>query len=384
MTRTRALEFVLLAMLFGCPQPARSNPLDPIRTVFLIMMENESWSDIVGNTNAPYINSVLLPMASHCEQYYDLPGAKYLWYEAGTNFGIASTDSPFTNNCQTPEQVQTTTNHLTTYLYNAGISWKAYLEDSPTNIIELAGYNHYVVRHNPFAFFTDITGTNITTYCTSAFPYGVQHLRPYTEFAADLASNTVARYNFIVPNLCDDMHDVCAPLTNRMLQGDTWLSSEIPRILNSSAYQHGGAVFITWDESSTGTLPIGMLVLSPFAKGGGYASTVYYTPLSTLRSMQEIFHVGPWLGAAGDATDLGDLFRQLEISQITLGPGPSVQLGITGVTPGVTNVVQASTDLSHWTNLSTNSVTSDSFSFTDYPTNEFSRFYRVVEWQSGP
>lgn len=127
-----------------------------------------------------------------------------------------------------------------------------------------------------------------------------------------------------------------------------------------------------------------MLVLSPFAKGGGYASTVYYTPGSTLRSMQEIFHVGPWLGAAGDATDLGDLFRQLEISQIWLGPGPSVQLGITGVTPGVTNVVQASTDLSHWTNLSTNSVTSDTFSFTDYPTNTLTRFYRVEEWQSGP
>src|SRR5712692_9603627 len=35
------------------------------KTVFLIMMENNSWARILGNQNAPYINKTLLPMASY-------------------------------------------------------------------------------------------------------------------------------------------------------------------------------------------------------------------------------------------------------------------------------------------------------------------------------
>src|SRR5438046_121607 len=65
------------------------------RTVFLILMENHNWSQIKGSPSAPYINGVLLPMASYAEQYYNprrihpsLPN--YLWLEAGTNFGIAN------------------------------------------------------------------------------------------------------------------------------------------------------------------------------------------------------------------------------------------------------------------------------------------------------
>src|SRR5438270_11702053 len=63
------------------------------RTVFLIMMENHNWAQIKGSPSAPYINSVLLPMASHAEQYYTPPRLhpsepNYLWLEAGTNFGI--------------------------------------------------------------------------------------------------------------------------------------------------------------------------------------------------------------------------------------------------------------------------------------------------------
>src|SRR5260370_11805093 len=37
----------------------------------------------------------------------------------------------------------------------------------------------------------------------------IAHGRPYAELASDLAANAVARYNFITPNVCDDMHDKC-------------------------------------------------------------------------------------------------------------------------------------------------------------------------------
>ena len=45
----------------------------------------------------------------------------------------------------------------------------------------------------------------------------------YTELETALTQNTVARYNFITPNLCNDMHD-CG-----IAAGDTWLSRNCRR-----------------------------------------------------------------------------------------------------------------------------------------------------------
>ena len=104
------------------------------------------------------------------------------------------------------------------------------------------------------------------------------------------------------------MHDSCKPTRNPIKQGDTWLSQNIPAILNSAAYKAGGAIFITWDEAATGDGPVGMIVLSPFAKGSGYSNTIHYTHGSTLRTFEEIFGVTPLLGDAANQTDLKDLF----------------------------------------------------------------------------
>jgi hypothetical protein len=132
-------------------------------------------------------------------------------------------------------------------------------------------------------------------------------VRPFTELATDLTNGTVASYNFIPPDLCDDMHDSCSPTNNAIKQGDTWLSKNVPAILASSAYKNGGALFITWDEAETGDGPIGMIVLSPLAKGKGYNNKIHYTHGSTLRSFEEIFKV-PLLRNANKETDLSDLF----------------------------------------------------------------------------
>jgi len=117
----------------------------------------------------------------------------------------------------------------------------------------------------------------------------------------------VASYNFITPNLCDDMHDSCTG--GDIPDGDIWLSKNVPAILNSAAYQKSGVLFITWDEADEGDGPIGMIVLSPFAKGGGYSNQIHYTHGSALRTLQEIFGVAPFLGDAAKETDLKDLFR---------------------------------------------------------------------------
>jgi hypothetical protein len=81
----------------------------------------------------------------------------------------------------------------------------------------------------------------------------------------------------------------------------------VPTILNSAAYKNGGALFITWDEAATGDGPIGMIVESPVAKVN-YANSLHYTHSSTLRTMEAIFRVSPFLGDAANATDLSDLF----------------------------------------------------------------------------
>ncbi|HWY16465.1 MAG TPA: alkaline phosphatase family protein [Rhizomicrobium sp.] len=294
------------------PSPAGSPPRHHIQTVFIILMENHNWTgdgnlDIKGNANAPYINNTLIPMASHAEQFYNPPNnhpslPNYLWLEAGTNFGILNDGPPSQNS-------QSTKKHLVTLMETAGVSWKGYMENirgdtcplTDTGKIDQNGNPLYAVRHDPFVYFD-----NVTNHLKKDAPYCIAHVRPYSELAGNLKNNTVAQYNWITPNLCDDMHDTCAG--NSIAHGDTWLSKNVPAILNSAAYQNGGALFITWDEADAGDGPIPMIVLSPFAKGSGYSNSIHYTHGSTLRTMQKIFSLKPLLRDAGQETDLSDMF----------------------------------------------------------------------------
>jgi hypothetical protein len=288
------------------PTPQTTTPIGqpgtPGKTVFLIVMENHNWSDIKGSSSAPYINSTLLPMASHAEQYYNPPGMhpsepNYLWMEAGTNFGITNDDDPAANH-------QSSKLHLVTLLNNAHITWKSYQEDISGSECPLTSSDNYAAKHNPMVFFDDVTNTNDpqSAYC-------IAHVRPYSELRTDLQKNTVARYNFITPNLCNDMHDPCAPLNDPVKQGDSWLAQNLPMILNSEAYKQGGIIFITWDEGEGGDGPIGLIVLSPHARGNDYSNTIHYTHSSLLRTLEEIYGVSPMLGAAAQARDLSDLFK---------------------------------------------------------------------------
>ncbi len=275
------------------PSAIFSNSASPIKTVFVIVMENHNWSEVTG-PDSPYMTQTLVPMGAHAEQYYNPPDnhpslPNYLWLEAGTNFGISEDNDPSVSH-------QGTTQHLTTLLNQKGVPWKAYEENISGTECPLENDGLYGVRHDPFVYFDDVTGN-----MDAQSSYCMQHVRPYTELATDLQNNKVSGYNFITPNTCDDTHD-CSTA-----QGDTWLSHEVPTILNSQAYHNGGAIFITWDEANTGDGPIGMVVLSPLAKKN-YSNTIHYTHSSTLRTMEEIFGVSPFLGDAANATDLSDFF----------------------------------------------------------------------------
>ena len=276
----------------------------------------------------------------------------YLWAEGGTNFGVLNDNDPYTGGTN-----QNTSADLSALLTKAGKTWKSYQEDIDlassngqlTNVplpedqwtvpltsfsgffgSGLNAYNgsnqyNYAAKHNPQVFFTDSNGGNDST---TANPLSKRYA-PLQQFFADLANNTVADYNWITPNQYNDMHTTLAAgykgLTGdaaKIRQGDDFLSQVIPVIMASDAYKNHGAIIIWFDESESDGVPndnaddfnhtVGEIVISSRAhknvNGVPYASPLNYTHSSDLRTMQEIFHVGPFLGDAVNALDLSDLF----------------------------------------------------------------------------
>jgi hypothetical protein len=155
------------------------------------------------------------------------------------------------------------------------------------------------------------------------------------QLAADLASNTVADYSWITPDQFNDMHTA---LTGgftyhgvhytgdaaQIAQGDNFLSIVVPEIMASDAYKNNGAIVIWNDETEDETpgshaFTSTEIVISPLAKGDAYTNTIAYNHSSDLKTLQEIFGVGPrqgigFLGHSGGAPDLSDLFKPGAIS----------------------------------------------------------------------
>ena len=281
----------------------------------------------------------------------------YLWAEAGTNFGVLNDNEPYRVPGGTNQE---TTAHLTTLLTNAGITWKSYQEDIDltrdaanklTNVVlpqaqwsvplkNLSGVfsggpvNYwngsmqydYAAKHNPQVFFTDSNGGNDATHDNPLW----EQYAPLQQFLIDLSSDTVADYNWITPNQHNDMHtgltggfQTLAGDAARIRQGDFFLSQIIPMIMASDAYKNHGVIVLWWDESEKDgvagdnadrfdhTLPF-IIISKDSARnveGKPFASFNNYSHSSFLRTMQEIFRVGPTLGDAANAEDLADLFK---------------------------------------------------------------------------
>jgi len=301
-----------------------------IQYVWIILMENHNWTgnnagaafgdpDIKGNPLAPYVNGWLLQHAAHAERYFNPPGVhpsnpNYLWLDAGTDFGLLTDDDPVTKNITTDQHIE----HL---LDQAGISWKSYAEqdfgnpeydDCPLDFSELD------VNHVPAVYFADDTNNfdSMSAYC-------IAHVVPYSEIATDLANHNVAHYSFISPNVCHDGHEGVSPCASdepadNTQRSDQWLSENVRLITNSPEYKKAGVLFIVWDEAEdSGAFsdgPIGMFILSPFAKGHGerpYQNFIHYDHSSMLKTIEEIFGLQPLLGAAADPAtrDLRDFFN---------------------------------------------------------------------------
>jgi len=244
-------------------------------------MENEETTDVIGNSAAPYINGLATANAL-ATQYYavshpSLPN--YVALAGGSTFGI-------TDDCTTRF---INAGNLADQIEAGGKTWRAYLEGMPSACFVGDAYP-YMQKHNPWIYFNDIR-TNASRCAGDVVPY--------TQLSTDLASGNVPNFVWITPNMCNDMHD-CSIGT-----GDTWLSQQVPAILNSAAYRNGGVLFITWDEGNsyagcctdaTGGR-VATIVMSPLGKTAFQSSTPE-THYSLLRTIEDAWSL-PRLGDAG-------------------------------------------------------------------------------------
>ncbi|MGH2716986.1 MAG: alkaline phosphatase family protein, partial [Actinomycetota bacterium] len=136
----------------------------------------------------------------------------------------------------------------------------------------------------------------------------------YPQLASDLPSGALPAFSFVTPNLIDDMHD------GTIADGDSWLSKNLPTILNSSEYTSGSTVvMITWDEGeggssnnrATNTTDVGChvatLVLSPSTLAGTQSATLF-NHYSLLGSTEQLLGV-PKLGQTASANSMPSAFN---------------------------------------------------------------------------
>lgn len=245
--------------------------------IFLIVMENKGYNQIIESPAAPYLNSLAAryALATHYVAIDHPSVSNYLALFAGNTF-----TGPINDNCST---CYVDAPNLADQIESSGRTWKGYMEDLPSPCF--LGYSSglYVMRHNPFPYFADIR-TNLAR---------CNRIVPYTQMATDLAEGTVPNFSWITPNLCDDMHN-CS-----VSKGDAWLARNVPPILGSSAFRNGGVMFITWDEDEfTSFNQIATLVISPKAVPG-FRSTVAENHYNLLRTIEVSWGLPPLGGAAG-------------------------------------------------------------------------------------
>jgi hypothetical protein len=249
-------------------------------SVFTIAMENHTYGDIIGNSDAPYINGLAKEYTA-AKGYHDPfvhpSEPNYLWMTAGENFDVLDDNDPSSHHL-------TSTSHIADQLELAELSWKAY-EESMGSACGLRSQGRYAAKHDPFVYYDDVNGWDGKQFNPS--PRCTEHVVDYSELAADIAEGTLPKYGFITPNLDDDMHD------GSIADGDAWLSRELPQLLATSAFQNGGVVFLLWDEGSFNLFDGGIqddppfIAISPMAKAG-YLSTTDYDTSSYLKTVETI------------------------------------------------------------------------------------------------
>jgi hypothetical protein len=205
--------------------PPSALPRSASSHVVVIVMENEEAPDVLGSSDAPYLNSLARRYAvatdSYAIRHPSLPN--YLALTSGSTHGIASDCT----DCHVSGR------NLVDQLEAAHRSWKGYMEDIPRPCSSAARSGDYAKKHDPFMYYDDIVRS----------PSRCRRVVGFDALADDLRRGTLPVFSFITPNLCHDMHD-CSVAT-----GDRFLSGLVPQLLRELGPH--GFLMVTWDEGSS-------------------------------------------------------------------------------------------------------------------------------------
>lgn len=230
----------------------------------MIVLENSSYSRSLAQ---PYISSLASQYAVSTN-YHDVGSPSlpnYLAMTSGSTWGVR--DDGYH---------RLPASGLGDQLTGAGIAWKAYFEGFNGDCFN-SPYP-YALKHNPFAYYGGQCPANVVSM---------------DQLAGDLNGNT-PQLAWITPGLCNDGHD-CGTA-----RSDQWLSQTVPQITGSAAWQQGGVLFITWDESSAGDGHVALLVLTSKVQGQISTPLDHFGLLATV---EDLFRV-PRLGQAAQANSL--------------------------------------------------------------------------------
>lgn len=291
--------FLLIAATLGCnlsspsgprppgPTPPASGTIPDFGHVVLVVEENHSYSEVIGNSAMPYLNS-LASQYGLATQYFADTHPSIGNYFMLTTGQLVSNDDAFAGTVSVDNVVRE--------LITAGKTWKSYAESIPSHGYTGGDSYPYVKHHNPFSYFTDVVNSSTE----------VQNLVSLSQFNADLANDRLPNFSFLVPNLLDDGHD--GPLQ----LADQWLQQNIAPLISSPTFQKDGMLIIVFDESddsdsANGGGHVAAFIISPFAKQN-YKSTALYQHQSTLRLILHGLGVSAYPAAASTAPDMGEFF----------------------------------------------------------------------------
>jgi phospholipase C len=263
--------------------------------VIVVVEENHSFDQVIGAPQAPFLNRLAgqgtLLTSFFATTHPSLPN--YIAMVSGDTQGIRSDCGGC--NVDAP--------NLVDQLEQAGIAWKAYMEDLPAPCSDAHHAGPYAKKHDPFMYFASIR--NDPGRCAKVVPAG--------QLDADLAAGRLPRFVFITPDLGHDMHGAGEGGDGRALvrAADDWLRALYGKLVASSAWRDDTRLVVTWDEgaggggrrgccaglASGGHIPT--IVVGPHVPAGRDATD--YDHYALLRSVEAAFHL-PFIGHAGDPT----------------------------------------------------------------------------------
>jgi len=260
----------------GPARHRRSAQVPSYSHIVVVMEENHAYSQIIGSSQAPYINSLAREGAlftnSHAITHPSEPN--YMAITSGSTYGLSSDVCPFS----------TSKANIGSELIAAKLSYADYSESMPSQGYEGCTNGEYARKHNPAANYTDLPSSVNQTF--AQFPS-----------SANYAS--LPTVSLIDPNLLDDMHD------GTIAAGDSWLKNNLNSYV-TWAMNHNSLLIVTWDENngSPGN-KVATIFVGAHVKPGRYGEQV--THYRVLRTLEQAYGLKA-LGRSASTTPITDVF----------------------------------------------------------------------------